>query len=151
MATLRRNPVEHGNIRVIKSGGQARYCAIGLRYHDLRMRDHLENSCDRWATAGDQPQFIDSMNPASLEWPWSATQKRQESVRKTDCYGCSKGSPPSGATIPWYIVRFGGLIRSTFAPNVIGFYRSRRPLRTQIPDEYVDLPQPRRHLPVMLL
>ena len=34
-ATLRDNPVEHGNIGVIKSGGQARHRATGLRYHDL--------------------------------------------------------------------------------------------------------------------
>src|SRR4029077_12010433 len=39
-ATLRRNPVEHGNIRVIESDGQSRHRATGLRYHDLRMRDH---------------------------------------------------------------------------------------------------------------
>ena len=39
-ATLRGNPVEHGNIDAIESGGQARRCAIGLRYHDLRMCDH---------------------------------------------------------------------------------------------------------------
>jgi hypothetical protein len=84
MATLCGNPVEHGNIGVIVSGGQARYCAIGLRYHDLRMRDHRENSCDRWATAGDQPQFIDSMNPASLEWPWSATQSGCAAERPED-------------------------------------------------------------------
>jgi hypothetical protein len=38
-ATLRGNPIEHGNIRVIESGGQARHCATGLRHHDLRMRD----------------------------------------------------------------------------------------------------------------
>ena len=35
-ATPRGNPVEHGNIRAIESGGQARYRAKGLRYHDLR-------------------------------------------------------------------------------------------------------------------
>jgi hypothetical protein len=45
-ATLRGNPVEHGNIRAIESDGQARYCAIGLRYHDLRMRDHRGNTFD---------------------------------------------------------------------------------------------------------
>ena len=39
-ATLRGNPVEHGNIDAIETGGQARHCAIGLRYHDLRMCDH---------------------------------------------------------------------------------------------------------------
>jgi hypothetical protein len=39
-ATLRGNPVEHGNIDVIETGGQARHCPIGLRYDDLRMCDH---------------------------------------------------------------------------------------------------------------
>ena len=37
--TLHGNPIEHGNIRVIETGGQARHCAIRLRYHDLRMCD----------------------------------------------------------------------------------------------------------------
>ena len=32
------NPIEHGNIQVFEPGGQSR--AMGLRHHDLRMRDH---------------------------------------------------------------------------------------------------------------
>jgi hypothetical protein len=72
-ATLRGNPVEHGNIRVIELGRQAQHCAIRLRYHDLRTRDHRGNSFDDGGvTAEDRPQFSDSVNPASFQWPWSA-------------------------------------------------------------------------------
>jgi hypothetical protein len=78
-ATLRGNPVEHGNIGVIESGGQARYCAIGLRYHDLRMRDHRGDSFDGWATARDQRQFIDSMGPASFSVALVGGTKRLDS------------------------------------------------------------------------
>jgi hypothetical protein len=34
------NPIEHGNIQVFEAGGQSRHWAMGLRQHDLRMREH---------------------------------------------------------------------------------------------------------------
>jgi hypothetical protein len=63
-ATLRGDPIEHGNIRVVESGRQGLRRAVGLRYHDLRTPDHRRKACDGVAFAGrDQPQFSDSMNP----------------------------------------------------------------------------------------
>jgi len=63
-ATLRGDPIEHGNIRVVESSRQGLRRAVGLRYHDLRMPDHRRKACDGVAFAGrDQPQFSDSMNP----------------------------------------------------------------------------------------
>ena len=62
-ATVRGNPVEHSNIRVIESSGQARKCATGLRHHNLRTRHNRGNA--RYSggiTARDRPQFSDSMN-----------------------------------------------------------------------------------------
>jgi hypothetical protein len=35
-ATLRGDPIEHGNIRIVESSGQGLRRAVGLRYHDLR-------------------------------------------------------------------------------------------------------------------
>jgi hypothetical protein len=65
-ATLRSNPIEHGNVRVIESSGQARNCATGLRYHNLRTRDNRGNARDSEAIAArDRPQFRDSMNPGA--------------------------------------------------------------------------------------
>ena len=62
-ATLRGNPIEHGNIRVIKSSGQARNAATGLRYPNLRTRDNRGNARDSGAiTARDRPQFSYSIN-----------------------------------------------------------------------------------------
>jgi hypothetical protein len=62
-ATLRGDPIEHGNIRAVESSRQG-LRRVGLRYHDLRMRDHRRKACDGVAFAGrDQPQFSDSMNP----------------------------------------------------------------------------------------
>jgi hypothetical protein len=63
-ATLRGDPIEHGNIRAVESSRQGLRRAVGLRYHDLRVRDHRRKACDGVAFAGrDQPQFSDSMNP----------------------------------------------------------------------------------------
>ena len=45
-ATLRGNPVEHGNIGTIETGRQDRHGAIGLRYHDLRMWFHRRKDFD---------------------------------------------------------------------------------------------------------
>jgi hypothetical protein len=62
-ATLRGNPIEHCNIRVIESSGQARNAATGLRYHNLRTRDNRGNARDSGAiTARDRPQFSYSIN-----------------------------------------------------------------------------------------
>jgi hypothetical protein len=62
-ATLRRDPIEHGNIRVIESSGQARNGATGLRYHNLRTRHSRENASDSGViTARDRPQFSYSIN-----------------------------------------------------------------------------------------
>jgi hypothetical protein len=83
-ATLHGNPVEDGNIRVIESGGQARYCATGLRYHDLRTRDHRGNFFDGLATARDQRQLIDSLNPASFPAALVGGTKRLGSRRPED-------------------------------------------------------------------
>jgi hypothetical protein len=63
-ATLRGDPIEHGNIRAVESGRQGLRRAVGLSYHVLRMRDHRRKACDRVAFAGrHQPQFSDSVNP----------------------------------------------------------------------------------------
>jgi hypothetical protein len=78
---LRRNPVEHGNIRVVESAGQVRPRATGLRYYDLRTRDHRGNFFDGSATARDQPQFIDSLNPASFSGALVSGTKRLGSRR----------------------------------------------------------------------
>jgi hypothetical protein len=61
-ATLRGNPIEHGNIRVIESSGQGLRWATAMRYDDLRKRDHRRKACDGVTFTGrDQPQFSDSM------------------------------------------------------------------------------------------
>jgi hypothetical protein len=83
-ATIHGNPIEHGNVDVIKSGGQARHCARGLRYYDLRTRDHGGNFFDGSATARDQPQFIDSLNPASFSAALVSGTKRLGSRRPED-------------------------------------------------------------------
>jgi hypothetical protein len=62
-ATLRGDPIEHGNIRVVESSRQARNGATGPRYHNLRTRDARGNARNSGARIPrDRPQFSDSMN-----------------------------------------------------------------------------------------
>ena len=81
-ATIHGNPIEHGNVDVIKSGGQARHCATGLRYHDLRMCDHRGNAFD----GGEEinRNSSNSLNPASFSGALVSGTKRLGSRRPED-------------------------------------------------------------------
>jgi hypothetical protein len=77
-ATLRDNPVEHGNIRVIESGGQARHRATGLRYHDLECAITAEMlSMMGGVTAEDPPQFSDPIGLADRSTCCSSLRRRR--------------------------------------------------------------------------